>query len=57
MAEGGSKRINVVVKTPKDKKTVEVDEDSGIKDVSITVLSKKAWAATGAALIKHNYCG
>lgn len=34
MAEGGSKRINVVVKTPKDKKTVEVDEDSGIKDVS-----------------------
>lgn len=37
MAEGGSKRINVVVKTPKDKKTVEVDEDSGIKDVSICI--------------------
>jgi len=34
MAEGGSKRINVVVKTPKDKKTVEVDEDSGIREVS-----------------------
>ncbi|XP_001354568.1 ubiquilin-1 [Drosophila pseudoobscura] len=40
MAEGGSKRINVVVKTPKDKKTVEVDEDSGIKDFKILVGQK-----------------
>ncbi|XP_034476929.1 ubiquilin-1 [Drosophila innubila] len=40
MAEGGSKRINVVVKTPKDKKTVEVDEDSGIKDFKILVAQK-----------------
>lgn len=36
MAEGGnSKRIVVNVKTPKEKKTIEVDEDSGIKDVSV----------------------
>ncbi|XP_017066877.1 ubiquilin-1 [Drosophila eugracilis] len=40
MAEGGSKRINVVVKTPKDKKTVEVDEDSGIKEFKILVAQK-----------------
>ncbi|XP_034662648.1 ubiquilin-1 [Drosophila subobscura] len=40
MAEGGSKRINVVVKTPKDKKTVEVDEDSGIKDFKVLVAQK-----------------
>ncbi|EDV99724.1 ubiquilin-1 [Drosophila grimshawi] len=40
MAEGGSKRINVVVKTPKEKKTVEVDEDSGIKDFKILVAQK-----------------
>ncbi|KAH8298593.1 hypothetical protein KR018_002367 [Drosophila ironensis] len=40
MAEGGSKRINVVVKTPKDKKSVEVDEDSGIKDFKILVAQK-----------------
>ncbi|KAH8386641.1 hypothetical protein KR093_001652 [Drosophila rubida] len=40
MAEGGSKRINVVVKTPKDRKTVEVDEDSEIKDFKILVAQK-----------------
>lgn len=34
MAEGGNRRILVNVKTPKDKKVIEVDEDSPIKDVS-----------------------
>lgn len=34
MAEGGNRRILVNVKTPKDKKVIEIDEDSGIKDVS-----------------------
>lgn len=37
MAEGeeeSKKKINVVVKTTKDKQTVEVDEDATIKDVS-----------------------
>lgn len=34
MAEGGNRRILVNVKTPKEKKMIEVDEDSGIKDVS-----------------------
>ena len=33
MAEGGNKRIVVNVKTPKEKKTIEVEEDSGIKEV------------------------
>ncbi|GBP09403.1 hypothetical protein EVAR_73469_1 [Eumeta japonica] len=32
MAEGGNHRIVVNVKTPKEKKVIEVDEDSGIKD-------------------------
>lgn len=30
-----SKKITVTVKTPKEKQTVEVDEDAEIKDVSI----------------------
>lgn len=36
MAEGSdsSKKIKVNVKTPKDKKTIEVEEDTEIKDVS-----------------------
>ncbi|XP_039960953.1 ubiquilin-1 [Bactrocera neohumeralis] len=41
MAEGGnSKRIVVNVKTPKEKKTIEVDEDSGIKDFKQLVAQK-----------------
>lgn len=60
MAEGGSKRINVVVKTPKDKKTVEVDEDSGIKDVSAKfgcVCGLGECVPAFCCPIKHNYCG
>ena len=36
MAEGSdsSKKIKVHVKTPKDKKTIETEEDADIKDVS-----------------------
>lgn len=36
MAEGSdsAKKIKVNVKTPKDKKTIEVEEDMEIKDVS-----------------------
>lgn len=35
MAEGTeSKKIKITVKTPKDKKTLEIDEDTEIKDVS-----------------------
>lgn len=36
MAEGGNRRIVVNVKTPKDKKVIEVDEDAAIKDVSLS---------------------
>lgn len=35
MAEGSSKRINVTVKTPKEKKTIECDEDETIEKVKI----------------------
>lgn len=34
MAEGGARRINVTVKTPKDKKTIECDEDETVEKVS-----------------------
>jgi len=51
MAEGGSKRINVVVKTPKDKKTVEVDEDSGIKDVSTEHVTRLTWLLVPQTLL------
>lgn len=30
-----SKKINVTVKTPKEKQTVEVEEDAEIKDVCV----------------------
>lgn len=33
MAEGRDK-INVIVKTPKEKVTIEIEEDASIKDVS-----------------------
>lgn len=33
MAEEGSRRINVTVKTPKDKKTIECDEDETVEKV------------------------
>jgi hypothetical protein len=33
MAEGSSNRITITVKTPKDKKDVEVDEDSSVEKV------------------------
>lgn len=29
------KKINVNIKTPKDKQTVEIEEDASIKDVSV----------------------
>lgn len=36
MAEGqeNSKKIHVTVKTPKEKKIIEIEEDAEIKDVS-----------------------
>lgn len=40
MAEGGNRRIVVNVKTPKDKKVIEVDEDAVIKDVSSSCLTR-----------------
>ncbi|XP_065362882.1 ubiquilin-1 [Calliphora vicina] len=40
MAEGGNRRILVNVKTPKDKKVIEIDEDSGIKDFKAMVAEK-----------------
>uniref|UniRef100_A0A1A9WDQ8 Ubiquilin-4 n=1 Tax=Glossina brevipalpis TaxID=37001 RepID=A0A1A9WDQ8_9MUSC len=40
MAEGGNNRILVNVKTPKDKKIIEVDEDSTIKDFKALVAEK-----------------
>ncbi|XP_005189617.2 ubiquilin-1 [Musca domestica] len=40
MAEGGNRRIIVNVKTPKEKKMIEVDEDSGIKDFKALVAEK-----------------
>lgn len=33
MAEGSSKRITITVKTPKDKKDIEVDEDVTVEKV------------------------
>lgn len=33
MAEGSSKRIIITVKTPKDKKDIEVEEDSTVEKV------------------------
>lgn len=40
MAEGGNRRILVNVKTPKEKKVIEIDEDSGIKDFKAMVAEK-----------------
>lgn len=39
MAEGQdtSKKINLTVKTPKEKQTIEVEENASIKDVSMNV--------------------
>lgn len=39
MAEGQetSKKLNLTVKTPKEKQTVEVEENASIKDVCISV--------------------
>jgi len=37
MAEGGNNKITVNIKTPKENKSVEVDEDSSIKDFKIVV--------------------
>lgn len=34
MAEGSSKRITVTVKTPKDKKDLEVDENMTVEKVN-----------------------
>ena len=33
MAEGSSKRIVISVKTPKEKKDIEIDEDSSVEKV------------------------
>ena len=33
MAEGSSKRITISVKTPKEKKDIEIDEDSSVETV------------------------
>lgn len=47
MAEGqdGSKKINVTVKTPKEKQTIEISEDAEIKDVSILNFFSNAMGA------------
>jgi hypothetical protein len=39
MAEGqdSSKKINLTVKTPKEKQTIEVEENASIKDVGMGV--------------------
>uniref|UniRef100_A0A182ISQ4 Ubiquilin-like protein n=1 Tax=Anopheles atroparvus TaxID=41427 RepID=A0A182ISQ4_ANOAO len=37
---GGGKKITISVKTPKDKKSVEVDEDAEIKDLKLVVAQK-----------------
>jgi hypothetical protein len=37
MAEGG-KRINVTVKTPKEKQVIEVNEDADVKSVSYRMI-------------------
>lgn len=39
MAEGqdSSKKINLTVKTPKEKQTIEVEENASIKDVCMRV--------------------
>jgi hypothetical protein len=39
MAEGqeSSKKINLTVKTPKEKQTIEVEENASIKDVCISI--------------------
>jgi len=34
--EGGPKKITINVKTPKEKQTVEIEENATIKDVSAT---------------------
>lgn len=36
MAEGSSKRITVTVKTPKDKKDLEVDENMTVEKVKLS---------------------
>ena len=43
MAEGqeASKKINLTVKTPKEKQTIEVEENASIKDVRINVIINK----------------
>ena len=33
--DSGTKQINVVVKTPKDKETIQIDEKAGIKEVNM----------------------
>ena len=34
MAEGSSKRITVTVKTPKEKKNIEIDEEETVEKVN-----------------------
>lgn len=56
--EGGPKKITINVKTPKEKQTVEIEENASIKDVSATtttmsvVLPDAIWRRI-AALVAH----
>jgi hypothetical protein len=40
MAEGSSKRIKITVKTPKEKKDIEIDEEETVERVIIVALKK-----------------
>lgn len=37
MAEGSSNRINVTVKTPKEKQNIECDEDETVEKVKLQI--------------------
>jgi hypothetical protein len=50
MAEGASKRVTVTVKTPKERKDIEADEDSTIESVN-----KTFYKVTGKKNISQHY--
>ena len=36
--DSGSKQMNVVVKTPKDKETIQIDEKASVKEVFVLLV-------------------
>lgn len=46
--EGGPKKITINVKTPKEKQTVEIEENATIKEVSMITMATSGVVINGA---------